>query len=224
MPGASSLNIETVLRNAQKTDRGLWKHMFIPLPAWTTTAGVPLAAIGAGAIGNAAAATSLASIKWGAAADTSGEEIQCALVLPPDFRAQVGTTTPKLVLYIRCRTLDATGSATANTDLALTAQCFWHKTSDTALSTLSSAVSVIVGAVDYQAAEEEGFALYKFDLTGAMTTAQLAALGPLDSFQIVLEPDQTVGTNLAIEMIGTFLMYEGHASVPASVLSTLSLT
>lgn len=223
MPGASSLNIETVLRNAQKTQRGVWKHMFIPLPAWTTTAGVPLAAIGAGAIGYAAAATSLASIKWGAAADTSGEEIQCALVIPPDFRAQVGPTTPKLVLYIRCRTLDGTGSAT-NTDLALTAQCFWHKTSDTALSTLSSAVSTIVGAAAYEAAEEEGFALYKFDLTGAMTTAQLAALGPLDSFQIVLEPDQTVGTNLAIEMIGTFLMYEGHASVPADVLSTLSLT
>ncbi len=222
MPGASPLNIETVLRNAVKTERGVWKHQIIPLPAWTTTAGVPLAAIGAGAIGNAAAATSLACIKWGAAADTSGEEIQCALVVPPDFRAQIGAKTPNLILYARCRVVDAaTGS---NSDLALTAQCFWHKTGDTALSTLSAAVSTIVGATDYASDAEEGFVLYKFDLTAAMSAAQLALLGPLDSFQIVLEPDQTVGTSLSIEMINTFLMYEGHASIPASVLSTLSLT
>lgn len=222
MPGASALTIESVLRNAQKTERGLWKHMFIPLPAWTTTAGVPLAAIGAGAIGNAQAASNFACVKWGAAADASGEEIQCALVIPPDFRAQVGTKTPNLILYVRARLTDAAAGDTPS--LKLTAQCVWHKTADTAVSTLSAVVGVTIGAANYAAAEEEGFLLWKFDLTGAMSAAQLALLGPLDSFQIILEPDQTVGANLSIEMINTFLMYEGHASVPASVLSTLSLT
>jgi hypothetical protein len=219
---ASRLNVENVLRNAVKTERGVWKHQIIPLPCWTTTAGVPLAAIGAGAVGNAAAATSLACIKWSAAADGTGEEIQCALVVPPDFRAQIGTKTPNLVLYVRARLVDA---ATGDTPtLAITAQCFWHKTGDTALSTLASAASVTIGAANFAAAEEEGFLLFKLDLTGAMSAAQLALLGPLDSFQIVLEPNTTVGTSLSVEIINTFLMYEGHASIPADVLSTLSLS
>lgn len=222
MPGASPLTIESVLRNASKTERGVWKTMHLPLNSWTLNTGVTLAAVGAGIVGAANAATSLACIQWDDTADAS-DIIRTSIVIPPDFRAQISAATPKLVLYVRARVLDGTGSATANTDLALQAQCFWHKTADTALSTLSATVSNIIGATDYTAATEEGFILYKFDLTGAMSAAQLALISALDTFQIQLYPDQAVGTDLYIEVVGTFLVYEGHASIPASVLSTLSL-
>ena len=226
MPGASKLTIENVIRNAEKTERGIWKHLNIPLPAWGTTAGVPLAAIGAGAVGYAASVAAspncLQSIRFAAAATTT-DIIQTALAVPPDFRAQVSASTPKLVLFMRCRLLDTTGSATANADFAFTAQAFWHKTADTALSTLATAVTTIIGATDYVATDEAGFVLYKWDIGAAMTAAQLALLGPLDTLNIQIAPDQAVGTALAAEIVNTFLMYEGHASIPASVLSTLSL-
>ncbi len=222
---ASALNIENVLRNAIKTERGVWKHIDLPLAAWTLGSGVVLAATTTGTVGNAAAVTTapnnLAAITWEATATTS-DICGTSIVLPPDFRAQVSAKTPNLILYVRARLMDA--GSNANADLALTAQCFWHKTADTALSTLASAVSNTVGATDYAAAAEEGFTLYKFDLTAAMSAAQLAALGPLDTFQIRLAPNEAIGTGLTLEVIGTFLMYEGHASVPASVLSTLSLS
>lgn len=221
MPGASKLNIESVLRNAQKTARGLWKCLPIPLAGWTLGSGVVLAATGSGIVGGATAATSLTSISWNATAD-NGDTIQTGLVLPADFRAQIGAATPKLVLYVRARVVDAASGA--NADLELRAQCFWHKTADTALSTLGTAVGNVVGATDYAEAAEEGFILYKFDLTAAMSAAQLALLAPLDTFHIQLYPHEAVGTSLTLQVVGTFLMYEGHASVPASVLSTLSLT
>ena len=222
MPGASPLTIENVLRNASKTERGVWKTMHLPLTAWSLNTGVVLAAVGAGTVGNANAATSLACIQWDDTADAS-DIIRTSIVIPPDFRAQISASTPKLVLYVRARVLDGTGSATANTNLELRAQCFWHKTADTALSTLATPVGNVIGATDYAAASEEGFVLYKFDLTGAMTAAQLALLSALDTFQIQLYPHEAVGTDLYVEVIGTFLVYEGHASIPASVLSTLSL-
>lgn len=227
MAGASPLNIESVLRSAVKTERGVWKDIPLPLAAWTLNTGVVLAAVGAGIVGNAtavaAAPSNLACIQWDDTADAS-DIIRTSIVLPPDFRAQISAKAPNLILYVRARVLDGTGSATANTDLALQAQCFWHKTGDTALSTLAAVVANTIGATDYVAADEEGFVLYKFDLTAAMSAAQLALLGPLDTFQIQLFPQEAVGTNLYIEMIGSFLVYEGHASIPASVLSTLSLT
>lgn len=222
MPGASPLTIENVLRNASKTERGVWKTMHLPLTSWSLNTGVVLAAVGAGTAGNANTATSLACIQWDDTADAS-DIIRTSIVIPPDFRAQISSKTPRLVLFVRARVLDGTGSATANADLGLQAQCFWHKTSDTALSTLSATVLNVIGATDYVAASEEGFVLYKYDLTAAMSTAQLALLSALDTFQIQLYPDQTVGTDLYIEVVGTFLAYEGHASIPADVLSTLGL-
>lgn len=224
MPGASALNIETVIRNAQKTERGVWKHIDLPLAAWTLNTGVVLAAVGSGIVGNATSVASapnnLACIQWDDTADEN-DIIRTSIVIPPDFRAQVASTTPKLILYVRARLLD--GASGDNPNLALQAQCFWHKTADTALSTLSAAVSNTIGATNYAAGAEEGFTLLKFDLTGAMSAAQLALLSALDTFQIQLYPNEAVSTDLYIEVIGTFLVYEGHASIPASVLSTLSL-
>jgi hypothetical protein len=221
MPGASKLTNENVIRNASKTERGVWKVIPLPLACWTLSTGVVLAATTTGTVGNAAAATSLAAITWNATADAT-DIIRTSLVIPADFRAQNSGKAPNLILYVRARVVDAaTGE---NLTLALNSQCFWHKTADTALSTLSAAVSNVVGATDYAAGAEEGFILYKYDLTAAMSSAQLLALSALDTFQIQLLPSAAIGTSLTLEVIGTFLVYEGHASIPADVLSTLSLT
>jgi len=172
MPGASALTIEPVLKAAQKTKYGLPKHIPLPLSSWTLNTGVVLAAVGAGSAGNANAATNLACIQWDDTADQT-DIIRCSIVLPPDFRTSIDGNSPKIVLYVKARVLDGTGSATANTNLALQADAYWHKTGDADLSTHSAVVSNVIGAVDYTASQENGFALYKFDLTTNMSAAQL---------------------------------------------------
>jgi hypothetical protein len=221
MPGASALTIEPVLKAAQKTKYGLPKHIPLPLSSWTLNTGVVLAAVGAGSAGNANAATNLACIQWDDTADQT-DIIRCSIVLPPDFRTSIDGNSPKIVLYVKARVLDGTGSATANTNLALQADAYWHKTGDADLSTHSAVVSNVIGAVDYTAAQENGFALYKFDLTTNMSAAQLLSLAALDTFQMRLYPNEAVGTDLYIEVIHTFVVYDAHASIPSDVVSTLS--
>lgn len=213
MSGTSKLNLERVIHESTP-DIGYVEDDAVGLGEWRLGAGTTIPAIGAGALGVAVAATSLNCIAW-AAAGTTTDTIRLDWTIPGQFKsAQVGQgETPVLKLLLKVRTRDTTGSATANTDLALTAQIFMHNAAETSLQTLGTAVSNIVGALDYAAAEEEGFAWYTFDLYGAMSAAQKLLALPLGTLQIIVAPDQVVGTALQIELIGSVIRYRRHAGL-----------
>jgi len=214
MSGANPLNIENVIDQSAQ-DIGYVEDVSVPLGAWTLGAGTTIAAAGAGIVGRAAAATSLGCIQWDDTADAS-DIVRLDWTLPGQFKSaqRAGIRqSPMLKLLVKARVLDGTGSATANANLALDAQLFFHNAAETALQTLSAVVTNVVGAADYAAAAEEGFAWYEYDLYAGMSAAQKLLALPMTTMQILLNPNETVGTNLYIEVIGTVIRYRRHASV-----------
>lgn len=213
MSVANELNLGQVAQQSEP-DFGVTRDYPISLSQWTVGAGTAAAARADGAVGREAVATSLNGIIWDDTADAS-DTVRLDWVLPGQFKSLASNKndTPVLKLRVKARVRDTTGSATANTDLALTAQVFFHGVGETSLSTLSAAVSKVVGAVDYADAAEEGFAIYEFDLYGAMTAAQKLSLAPEDTFQIILAPNEAVGTALYLEVISTLLRIKEHPSL-----------
>lgn len=213
MSGTSKLTIGGDLQESAPF-RGYTEDHSVPLGSWTLGTGVGFAAVGAGIVGRAASSTSLGGIQWDDTADAS-DTARLDWTLPGQFKSQAvySDDTPVFKLLVKARVRDGTGSATANTDLALTAQIYFHAVGGTSVSSLSAVVSNVIGATDYADATEEGFAWYTFDLYGAMSTAQKAALRPLDTMDIVLAPDQAVGTDLYIDVIGTVIRYKRHPSL-----------
>lgn len=216
MSGASPLTIERVLHESEP-DIGFFEEVPVPLFSWRLASGADFAAATTNIVGYAAVETNLMALRWDPGADAS-DQIRLDWCLPGQFKIQTGGGEgqhgqPKLILRVKCRVLDNTGSATANTDLAFSLQCFWHKDGATSLSTLATAVSAVIGATDYIAAVEEGFVWFDLDITGAMTAAQLAAIDGSESITMVLGPNETVGTNLYIDLIATKIKYLRHASL-----------
>lgn len=212
----NALNVETIL-NQSVQDVGFIEDVVVPLGAWTLDTGLTIPAVGGGGIVHRAAiATSLNGICWDATATTT-DIARLDWTLPGQFkRAQVygERQTPLLQLLCKARVRDAaTGS---NADLALTAQVFMHNVAETSLQTLASAVSNTIGATDYADASEEGFAWYTFDLYGGMSAAQKLLALPLATLQILLAPQEAVGTSLYIDLIGTVIRYRRHVSILAS--------
>jgi hypothetical protein len=215
--GASPLTINTVIDQSVSDDGAYFEELPIPLSAWRLNTGLIPVATGAGIVGVAAAATSLMSLAWNATADAT-DIIRLDTCLPNQFAIQRNggngrNANPKLILRVKCRLRDTSGSASPNADLALTCQAFWHKDGATALATLGTPVSVVIGAADFAEADEEGFVWRDFDITGAMTAAQLAALDGSESVAIQLYPNEAVGTALEIQMIATKIKYLRHATL-----------
>lgn len=218
MPGpASILTVEDVL-NESKPYRGYVEDVPVPLRDWSLGSGAAYVATTSNIVGYGASATSLNGFVWDPGADT-GDTLRLDWTTPGQFAPQPSTLkwNPVLEMHLCLRVRDKTGSASANTDLAMTCQAFWFKSGDTALSTLSSAVSNIIGATIAQDSHVEQFAWYRYNLVGAMTAAQKLALGPRQPFQFVIAPDDTVGTNLQIDMVGSFIRYRRHASLAQGI-------
>lgn len=215
MSAANKLNLERVIQESQP-DIGYTEDAPQPLGAWNLGAGTTIAAAGSGivGVGTCTSTNAMNVLLWNATAD-SGDSVRLDWTLPGQFKSKdIGQgEAPILQLLIKARVRDTTGSATANTDLALTVQAVFHKLAQTSIGTLSAVVSNIVGATDYAEAAVDGFAWYTFDVYGAMSAAQKTALSPLDSIQFVVAVDQAVGTALALEVMSTVIRYRRHAGL-----------
>lgn len=221
MGGASPLTIERVLHESEP-DVGFFEEIPVPLFSWRLGSGADFAAATTNIVGYAAVETTLMALRWDPGADDS-DTIRLEWCLPGQFKAQTNggngeNAQPQLILRVKARVFDNTGSATANTNLAFNCQCYWHKDGATAQSTLATVATVVIGATDYIAAEEEGFVWFDLDITGAMTAAQLAAIDGSESISIVLGPNETVGTNLYVDLIATKIKYLRHASLSPKTL------
>jgi hypothetical protein len=212
MGGASPLNIEGVINRAQLGE-GLLRDYPIPLGSWTLDTRAVIGTTSTDTVYRGVAATSMGAIIWDDGATTT-DVISLDWVLPGEFVSERNDVNarPSLVLRVKARLTDLTGSATANADLALTATCHFHGVGDAAL-TSPTAISVVVGAVDYADATEEGFAWYELDLTSTMTAAQLTALAAMDSVSINLSVNEVVGTNLRLDVVGTVLRCGVHVAL-----------
>lgn len=185
-------------------------------------------ATGANVVGYGAISSTLVGLVWNATADANDQAI-LPLTIPADFFADTGRPGGKarLLVRVKARKRDTTGSATDNADLALTLNAHWHNSAfsadgltesdgDTSVSTLAAVISNTLnassGATD---GAEEKFRWYDFDVTAAMTDAQRQALRPGASMKLTLAPQEAVGTALAIDVLGVQVLYRGTATIPA---------
>jgi len=216
MPGFSASTIERVMHDS-RPDVGWEEDLVVSNSMWRMGDGTTVIARADGGVGVGAIATSFNGIIWDDTADAS-DTVRLDLALPGQFKQAADDTlfAPVLKFLAKCRVRDLTGSATANTDLALTAQMYFHNEAETSIQSLAAVVSNIIGATDYADATEEGFAWYTFDLYAACSAAQKLLLKPLTTVQIVLAPDQTVGTNLYLEMLSSVIRYRRHCGIATS--------
>ena len=131
MPG---IQAQHRIRPPQRPEdrRGLWKCLRSRWPAGLSAAAL-FSRLPDLALSAATAATSLARLFRGTRRPTTATQSRLVLFFARRLPAvQIGAATPKLVLYVRARVVDAASGA--NADLELRAQCFWHKTADTALN------------------------------------------------------------------------------------------
>lgn len=175
----------------------------------------------------------LPALRFRAAATTT-DIAKVAFQLPPTLCKSApfagSFRKRKLQLILACRTVDLTGSATANTDLNLTATATFTApvinedtgvmsagtaffSSDAVTSVELGTTAGAIGAADAAANVVTGIRLYKFDLTTGLSDAELQSLGPCTLASLAIAPDQTVGTNLALEVFGGWILHDEHLSV-----------
>ena len=223
---AAAHNFEAVMNEAERV-KGVMHEEAIALGAWTLLAGTVVAASGSNVVGMGAIMTNHRGLLWDAGADT-GDVVTLNWCTPGHFRGIGGndgypsdTEGPQLELLVFARKLDTTGSAADNSDLALTANLKWLYSSpdeaigarggDTALNSLTTKASATLDAMAISTVEE-AFHWYTLDI-GARLEAESKVLKPYSAVEIDLSVDQTVGTALAVEVIGTMLRYRRHAAV-----------
>lgn len=225
MPGASPLTIERV-NHTSEPDCGFFDSIPLPLSSWTLDAGTIIPAAGSGNVGRETTDTNHRVIRFDDTADTS-DIIRLDTCLPDTFKIQNNggqgeNAQPRLVLSVKCRVTDianaGAGGATANTDLALVCQAYWHRDDATAISVLATVITTTIGATDYIAGAEQGFIWRDIDITGAMSAAQLAALDGSESISILLYPNEAPGTDLVIDVLATKLKFLRHASLRDSTI------
>jgi hypothetical protein len=213
--------------NKSIAHEGVMVEQPIPLGSWKLAAGTTIAAAGAGIVGVGAIMTSYNGLIWDPAADT-GDAVICDWCTPGDFRGIGGSEKypsksdgPQLQLLVLARKLDKTGSATDNTDLRLTGDMLWlysnpdetlgARGGDTALNSLTTKATALLDA-KAAATTEEAFHWYALDI-GARLEAESKTLKPYSAVQIALSVDDTVGTNLAVEVIATAIRYRRHLAI-----------
>ncbi len=217
-------NFDSFLQNRYLGDTGFFKCRDIPLTEFILDTPAAMAGTGAGVVGWGSISTTMRGLVWDDTADGS-DIIRWMGTLPTDYRRSDETTDSKQTIILRAymRKLDGTGSATDNTDLAVIATPYWHSPSystagvaadgDTSIKTVNTAITKTLGT-KAAATAEEAFRWYEFDLlaTANFTSATVAAaarqaLKPQSSFQFTLKPNETVGTDLYIELLACELWY-----------------
>lgn len=141
----------------------------------------------------------------------------------------------RLILAVRARVNDTTGSSDPNADLALKADLTWHRsTFTTSPSGLERSEANGPGAptslttppgetLDADTTDAfEAFRWYYFDLTAAMTEAQREALNEHTDLTIRLYPSESVtdpaslpASVLRLQIKAARLYYRGHLAPPA---------
>lgn len=179
-----------------------------------------------GTVGFKLITTTMLGLQWEATADQT-DRWYYPWQVPFDYKRDGGETGKKsrIVLRVKARKVDAASGATDNTDLALTVQAFWHNSAfsssdgsesagDTAVNTLTTAVSNTLNALASSGDEDadpENFRWYNFDITGAMSAAQLAALTPGATMTFSLYPNEAPGTGIAVDVLAIEVVYTRHA-------------
>lgn len=227
MGGSWSLTAERMIHES-RPDIGYSEDIPVPLGAWRLDNGLTIPAVGAGIVGWATVATDARVIEWDDTAD-DGDIIRLSWALPRQFKwrrlqSHMEHADPKIILQTLCRVADiangGAGGATANTDLALVCQAYWLNDKSTTLYSLSSPVSVVIGANDYPNNNIEGFSWRSFDITAAMSDEQLDNLPSLGNMDFTLSPNEAVGTNLAVQVLATRIHIVRHGSFSRRATST----
>jgi hypothetical protein len=207
-------------RNHYIPTAGYPKCVPIPYSQWVLGAGTPPVAAAGNIVGVGAIATSLVGHIWDSGADAA-DTLLLPWTLPSDFYrgTQLSGHLAGLILRVKARKRDADGTNTTS-GLKLQLDAYWHNSAitdagvetdgDTSLGHLGTVISSSALPAPVLAGAEEGFRWYDFDICGAMTAAQRAALKPRATMQLILGPSTTVGGNDFIEAVGYEIIYRGE--------------
>lgn len=217
-------------RNHYVGDIGYTGLAELPVGSWIHDDGgtlKQLAAVASGKVGLAYASSGLLCLNWDDTADANQKVVRDWTV-PLDYRSDTGKTGERsaILLVLRVRKLDSTGSASDNDDLKLAVTASWHNPAvtnsgsesdgDTAINTLASSVNpeTLAGSslipTDAAATAEESFRYMVADITEGMTAAQLKALVPGASLTLGIGPNEAIGTDLALEVVSPCVIYTRH--------------
>jgi len=174
----------------------------------------------------------MVGLVWHGGADNA-DVLVIPWMVPHDYVRDTGRTgnRSKIIVRAKVRKVIASGSPTDNDNLEFHAQASWHSSSinvdtgaesdgDTTIEVLDAVVKgkTIAGAtvVPAMAAadSEAAFRWMQWDITAAMSAAQIAALKPGASMTFKLFPHEAVGTNLKLEVAALEVVYTRHL-VPA---------
>lgn len=215
--GPNSLYIEESIGNSEP-QRGYRADLVLPSPisAFRLPGGAVLPATGVGVVGYGVMETGADGIVWNATADNT-DIIRLCAALPAEFYESAldeatGAPPVELIAETLCRVHDTTGSAAANADLALEATLAWFDDADTALNTLAAAVSNVLNAEHIGVT---GFAWYTFNLSAGMTAAQRNSLAGSSFIQLDLNPNEAIGTALALDLAAFRWRIRRHAALRA---------
>lgn len=225
MSGASSLNIESVLKNARRST-GFMQDIVIPLESFRLDNG---AAIGTTDADDApsflARDTGLIAISWDAGCDTS-DVVRCNVALPLDFFVnpadEVGFRST-LKLWVKARHTKG-GSNVAS--LNVQAPCKWTNPGwsvdadgnvtegdgDTSINQFATVPESAALSVGYADGTDEKWRWYEIDLSGGMTAAQRIALKPGATFQIRLNPSEDPAASNSLDICAVILRYRRTAA------------
>lgn len=223
------INAET--NDWTRGNRGIADCEPIPSPA-TWSFGNPGTALGrsssaAAYILSAGGSHQLEAVNWKATAATT-DLVQFTMALPWRMRRYSGRSKSGLLLAIRCRKHDTTGSATEDADLGLSVTAIFQSPTIGSDGTEADGTGFVTSTADTQllpaksADNAPGKArVYRFDLFKGLTDAQKAAIVPGSTVTIRIAPSKTVGTALAAQVFsGGRIILQKHPA-PMRWLSKL---
>lgn len=169
------------------------------------------------------------------AAATTTNILKVPFQLPPNYKRHENRDGREQVLklVLAARVVDLTGSATANTNLAITATATFTSpviNPDTGVMSAGSAfvssdaatayklgaltdTTAVTGAADAADNAPENIRLYVADLYTGVTDAEKKAITPFTLGSLAISVNETVGTNLRLEIFGGWLVFDDHNSV-----------
>lgn len=219
MGGSWSLTAERMIHES-RPDIGYSEDIPVPLGAWRLDSGLTIPAVGAGIVGMATVAVNYRVIEWDDTADAN-DIIRLSWAIPRQFKwrklqSHMEHANPKIVLQALCRVADiangGAGGATANADLELRCQAYWLGSGSTQGYSLASPIGVVVGATDYPNEDIQGFQWRSFNITDAMSAAQINDLPALGNMDFTLFPHEQVGTDLVVQVLATRIHIVRHGS------------
>lgn len=186
-------NLEALMHRSEARG-GYAKQWPIPLGMWNVVTDEGDLAFGALETGT----NDIFGFAWNATG-TTDDYIVLAGQIPLDFDPDVD----QIKFLYRVRKLDTTGSASDNADLALVHSLVTLGSGDTAPGTVTIANHVV--ATDTTDDDLTAFAEVEIDLSGN-------DLQPGDYFSLRIAPNEAIGTNLSLQLLGTEFRYMGNIS------------